>query len=148
MVALREVLSRFRSAGVPGALAGAVPADREAGRDAELEPVFGALDGAEAEARGIRARAAEQAEAIRAEGARRAEAIVREAVARAPDECEQAARRTRLDTDEYCATVIERSRTRAESVRSRAEPRLRALVDRIVAEAAARLRPREPGPGR
>ena len=134
MVALREVLSRFRPAGVAGASAGAaVPADRTADRDAELAPVFAALDDTQAQAREILARAARQAEAIRADGERQAQQILRDARDRAPLEREAAARQTRIETDEYCAAVLDRSSTHAESIRTLAQPRIRALADQTVA---------------
>ncbi|HEU5333369.1 MAG TPA: hypothetical protein VFU73_11400 [Actinocrinis sp.] len=146
MVALREVLSRFRPAGVAGAPVGAaVPEDRTADRDGELACVFAALDDAEAQVRRILAGATRQAEAIRADGERQAQQILRDARERAPLERERAARRTRLETDEYCAAVLDRSSTHAESIRTLAQPRIRALVDQSVAALFEQLR--LPGPG-
>ena len=149
MVALREVLSRFRPAGVAGAATGAaVPADRTADRDAELAPVFASLDGTEAEVREIRARAVQKADAIRADAERHAQELLRNALARAPLERERAAQQTRLETDEYCAAVLERSTVRVESIRRQAESRIRVLVERTVAELFARLLLGESGPYR
>ena len=146
MVALREVLSRFRPAGVAGAPAGAaVPADRTADRDAELAPVFAALDDAEAQVREVLARAAREAETIRADGERQAQRILQDARDRAPLERENAARRTRIETDEYCAAVLDRSSVHAESIRTLAQPGIRALVDRTVAALFERPHPSGPG---
>jgi hypothetical protein len=148
MVALREVLSRFRPVAAPGAPTGAaVPADRAAVRDAELKPVFASLDDAEAGARGIRDQAAVEAAAIRAGGARQADALLREALERAPGERERAARQVRLEADEYCAAVFESSSARIDSMNARAGPRVEAFVGEAVAEVAARLR-RAPGADR
>lgn len=149
MVALREVLSRFRPAGVAGAPAGAaVPADRAADRDRELAPVFAALDDTEAQVREILARAARQAEAIRADGERQARQILRDARERAPLERETAARQIRVETDEYCAAVLDRSSTRAEAIRVLARPGVCALVDQTVAALFERLGAAEPGADR
>lgn len=149
MVTLREILTRFRPVAVPGApTGGAVPADREAERDAELAPVFASLDEAEAEARGIRDGAAGEAAAIRAAGALRAEAIIQEALSRAPQERDRVARRVRLEADEYCAATLERAQERSASMRARARPLARAFAADLVARVAAELRMREPGADR
>lgn len=146
MVALREYLARFRVVAAPGApVRGAPSVDGDARRDAELEPVFASLDDAEAEARGILDRAADEAVAIRTEGTRRAEAIVQEALDRAPDERDRVARRLRLEADEYCAAVLDDARERTESMRTRAEPLVETFAAGVVAAVAARLRASEPG---
>lgn len=149
MVALLEVLSRFRPAGVAGAPAGAaVPADRTADRDAELEPVFAALHDAQTQVREILARAARAAEAIRADGERQAQQLLRDARGRAPFERENAARQTRIETDAYCAAVLDRSSIHAESVRRLAQPSVSDLVDQTVAALFQRLGLSGPGADR
>jgi hypothetical protein len=55
MPRVRELLSRFRPAGAPGAASGAgVPVDRKAGLAEELEPVLAALDATQRECESLR----------------------------------------------------------------------------------------------
>ncbi len=113
MPQLGDFLSRFRPAGAPGAatLAG-VPADREAERAAELEPVLGLLARTEQEcaamttaagleADRIVAAARAGAEAIRAQAARDATVAREEAAARVLAAArEQAAREEQAARDQ------------------------------------------------
>lgn len=146
MVALREILTRFRPVTVPGApVGGAVPGDRDAERDVELEAVFTSLDEVEAEVSRIRDAAVREAAAIRAEAARRAEAILQEASSRAPEERDRVVRQAHLETDEYCALLLQRSRARAGLLHTRAGPPAQAFAADVVDRVAAGLRTRAPG---
>lgn len=155
MVDVRGILRRFKPAGAPGAAIGAaVPADRTAEHDAELQPLFASLQDAEAEAQAIRARAAAEATDIRQEARLRAESIVEEAAERATLEQEKAERQARTAAERCSAALIEQARTRAESLRVHAQPRVQEYVDRFVNEIAetllgdsARVQPQARGPG-
>ncbi|HZP51330.1 hypothetical protein [Actinocrinis sp.] len=155
MVDVRGILRRFKPAGAPGAAIGAaVPADRTAEHDAELQPLFASLEDAEAEAHQLRARAAAEAADIRQEARRRAESIVEEAAERATLEQEKAERQARTAAEQSSAALLDQARSHAESLRVHAEPRVQEYVDRFVGEVAdtllgtsSRVQPPARGPG-
>lgn len=100
---LGDFLSRFRPAGAPGAATRAgVPADREAERAAELEPVLGLLAGTEQECAAITTAAGLEADRIVA-GARTDAAAIRA----------QAARDAAVAREEAAARVLAAAREQA-----------------------------------
>ncbi|HET8680705.1 MAG TPA: hypothetical protein VFM54_02345 [Micromonosporaceae bacterium] len=140
MSRVRELLERFRPAGAPGAASGAgVPADRRAGVEAELEPVFAALDEAQRECARIREDAAVRAAARRVEVAERARAIVARARAGTPAERAAAAAETRRRGQHEIASIISHAEDDAEVVRRSAQRRQADLVARVVDTVRAQL---------
>lgn len=109
MPAVGDFLARFRPAGAPGPAAGAVPADRRAELEAELQQVFALLTGPEAERRTL------------------------------IDEADRAARRIREEAAESAALLVERARVDAGAIRAEAAAEVRAAVrgehDALLAEA-------------
>jgi len=141
MNGLREMLRRFRSAGAPGApTAGAVPADRRGEQAAELVPVFALLDEAQAQAREIRARGNASAAEIQAAATRESQAVIRNARERAALVREESRQQAFALAEAQSAAMIARAQAEAEAIRHRAMPRVTDFVQRIVAEAIARLR--------
>lgn len=147
MVDVRGILGRFKPAGAPGPPTGAaVPADRASEHAAELQPLFASLEDTEAEARAIRARAAEESAAVRDAAQRRAEAILNDAVGRAAIEQDRAERQARAAAEQSCAALADQARSSAESLHAHAQARIHGYVDRVVAEfvgALLRTPPRE-----
>ncbi|HET8660859.1 MAG TPA: hypothetical protein VFM55_17885 [Micromonosporaceae bacterium] len=140
MSRVRELLERFRPAGAPGAASGAgAPADRRAGVEAELEPVFAALDEAQRECARIREDAAVRAAARRAEAADRARAVVARARADSQAERAAAAAETRRRGQHEIASIISHAEESAEAVRRSAQRRQADLVDRVVDMVRAQL---------
>jgi hypothetical protein len=133
VVAISEILSRFRPVGAPGAAVTAnVSADHAAALAAELNPVLALLDGTDARCAAIQAEAAGEAATLAAEAAGRAARIASEARIRA-DAARKAA------TDEIVAAAhAEAARivqSAAEAVRTRRPPTeadVLALVARAV----------------
>lgn len=133
MARLREFAGRFRPAGVPGAAAPAgVPADLQAAREAEVEPVFAALaevtslcadlrTDAEAGARETIRQARERSAAILATARSRAIAERADALALARD------RRTAANQ-----TVLAEAGQAAEGIGARAAIRIPGLVERVI----------------
>jgi hypothetical protein len=148
VVAFRDFLTRFRPVGAPGpGTAAGVPVDRSAEVSAELEPPLALLRQAEDEAQRVRERAAAEADRRR----RTAEALAEETVARARAGAAQvrarSAERVRLAAGARAAELIETSERDARRVRRRAQERMPALVDRVVAAVSRELGlPRPPGP--
>lgn len=133
MPSMRDLLERLRPSGAPGTAApSAVPADRQAERSAELDPVLARLDDVQAEAEGIRTAARseasrrrdaarEQARAIVEEARRTAEAERRDAASIAEATGAADSRERRLEADLEADRI-----TRVAAVRSAA------LLDRVM----------------
>ena len=133
MTALGDILRRFRFHGVPGApgMAG-VPADRTAELEAELTPVFAALEEAQRQTAASVAQAegeaAEQRSAAHAEGRK----LVAEARAGAASARVAAATRRLALAEAERATILadaEREAARVERTAAQGTP---ALVERVV----------------
>jgi hypothetical protein len=142
MAGLREFFLRLRLAGAPGAPTGtAVPRDEAAERDAELDPVFGALAAAHAEAARIRAEAEAQAATILQAASRDAAEIVRAARESVPAIREQSAAEARAETQASAAEIGRQGRDRADEIREHAATRVPRYVEQAVRVVAASLRP-------
>jgi hypothetical protein len=133
VVAIDEILSRFRPVGAPGAAGTTgVSADHAAALAAELDPVLARLAGADTRCAAVAAEAASEAARLTAEAAEQAARITSEARIRA-----NAARKAA--TNEVVAAAraeAERiTQAAAEAVRARrppAEADVLALVERAV----------------
>lgn len=130
----RNFLTRFRPAVPPGrAVPGGVPTDRSAELRAELAPPLLLLEQAEAEARSVRGRAAEDAASRLEEAERRAEEIVAEACEQADQVRAHTARRVLRAAEEEAALLLAAAEREAAAVRDRARSRVPVLADRVVA---------------
>jgi hypothetical protein len=109
-----------------------VPADRVASADAELMPVFSAIEGAVAECRRIRGDAVGYAAHLAADAEKRAGAIIARARAEAESERAAAAARLREASAGELDAVRERARSAAEAVRRRAADDTATVVDRVL----------------
>ncbi|MBK9181011.1 MAG: hypothetical protein IPM45_15880 [Acidimicrobiales bacterium] len=142
---LRDRLRRLRPVAAPGPAGPAgVPADVTRAVEAELAPVFAALDDAQREAQRRRARAAAAARARRAEATARGEQL------RAGARTDAAAQRADAARQRVALEAAERDRllaaadAEAAAVRHRADARLPALVDRVLDEVRRGAWPHEP----
>jgi hypothetical protein len=145
---LRDFLERFRPAGTAGpAGAAGVPADRLAGAEEELAPVFAVLAGVERESAAIRARAERSAERRTVQADRMAAAIVARARSQAAAERATAASGIREAGRSGLQSISEAADRTAAAVRTAAMLRMPAVVEHVVirsrelAESAARERP-------
>ena len=126
---LSAYLRRFRPSAAPGSAAPAgVPADFAAGLEAELAPLFAALEDARIAAEQVRVEARHEADARRAAVTEQTQQILaasrREAAARRSEAASQEARRqSRAREDLLGAAAAE-----ADRVRARARARLPGLV--------------------
>ncbi|MEU7166729.1 hypothetical protein AB0A70_19140 [Streptomyces morookaense] len=133
MAGFRDFLARFRPAGAPGAVTG-IPADRSAEVTAELQRPLSQLDAAAAEARAVREAAAAEAERIRSRGRQRAEEITERARAEAGRVRREAADAARAAAAVHAAEAAAAGERDAALTRRRAQERLPALADRVVAD--------------
>lgn len=145
MPAVGDFLDRFRPAGAPGPAAGAVPADRRADLEAELEPVFALLTGPEAERRRALEEAGEEARRIRDDAAETAARLVERARARAPAERAAAAAEARTAAAREHDELVEEARRQAAEISRVANDRMAGHVARAVA--SVRALAAEPGAG-
>ncbi|HET9170729.1 MAG TPA: hypothetical protein VFN97_14930 [Actinospica sp.] len=141
MAGLREFFLRLRLAGAPGAPPGtAVPRDEAAERDAELDPVFGALAAAHTEAARVRAEAGARAAAILEAASREAAEIARTARESAPAIRDRRAAEARVETKALAAAIAERARGRAEEIRGHGAARVPRYAEQTVRAVDASLR--------
>jgi vacuolar-type H+-ATPase subunit H len=131
---LRDFLLRFRPASTPGPAAAGVPADRTAELAAELQPPLALLEDTERQAQAIREAAARQAEEIRQAAERQAAEILAEARTRAGQVRQETADRARAVGEAEARRLLAAGERAAELVRRRAEERMPALVERVVAD--------------
>ena len=133
MAALGEILRRFRFHGVPGApTAAGVPADRTAGLEGELAPVFAALEDPQRHAVALLTEATHSAEQRRAAARDEARRLVVEAHSGAvAARAEAAAARLAL-ADAECSAMRAAGHAEAQRVRLRAAERTDALVELVV----------------
>jgi hypothetical protein len=140
MARARDFLERFRPSGTPGAAARpGVPADRQAERSAELEPLLARLAETEAEVAQIRAAARQTADLRRREGRDRARAALaagrRQIVADRAEMVTQVQRQGAAET----TAALAAAEAEAEAIRTRVKHRLPALVERVVSAVGADL---------
>jgi hypothetical protein len=134
MPGVRDVLARFRPAGTPGPAAPAgVPSDRRAVALAELEPVFAALAGAEAQAAAVREAARETADRRRAAAADQARSMLARARAAAGAERAAAAAARRRAAAADLTAITERAARTADTIRRRSRQQIPDLSGRAVA---------------
>lgn len=133
---LRDFLDRFRPAGAPGAAGVAgIPADRRAGAEQELAPLFAALAGVERDCAEMRDRSQRSAAWQTAQSQRMANAILARA------RSQTAAVRAAAAADAQAAADAERQGIQADAsvataeLRTAAQRLVPALVDQIVARA-------------
>lgn len=145
MPRVRDLLYRFRPAGVPGAASPAgVPADRAADLAAELAPAFAALGPTEDECTAIVESARAAAEEQRERDAAEAGAIVEDARARLPAERAEIVARLRAESRERSEGVLRSAREQADTVRAVSSARVPEYVEAVVA-AVEDLLDRTPG---
>lgn len=145
MPRVRDLLYRFRPAGVPGAATAAgVPTDRVADLTAELAPVFAALEATEEECTTLVADAEREAATRRERDQGRARAAVESARAKAPAERAEVIAHLRADSDHASRDALERARRDAELVATASSARAPAYAEDVVARVRALL---ETAPG-
>lgn len=132
MPQVRDFLSRFRPAGVPGAGRAAVPADRHGELESEAGAVLMLLDGQAAECAEIITAAHRDADDIVRAARSQASSIIsaarQAAAARTADLVQQALSAARAEAEAITADGA----NQAAEVRERARQRLPALVDRAL----------------
>jgi len=142
--ALGEILRRFRFHGVPGAPAPAgVPAERGEELDAELLPVFSALENAQHLAADVAAAAARDAARRRADAVEHGRRLVAEARARAGAERAEAAAVYLARAEAERDQVLAAAQTEVDRIDRVAAERMPVLVDEVVRRVLAL---REPAP--
>lgn len=140
MAGLRDVLARFRPAGVPGAPAlGAVPGDRAAEQDAELAPLLATLAEIEDQAARIRTGGCARATAIRERGEHDAAAIVERARRDAEAVRKDAEAQARAAGAARAAALLTSAEAEAERLRERAAEPVAASAVKVVAALADEL---------
>src|SRR5512133_846364 len=140
MPRVRELLNRFRPAGAPGAASGAgVPVDRRAGVEAELEPVFAALEETQRECARLREAALAAASGSGTEAAGRAASIVERARLDATALRAEAAAEARQHAAKEIAEVDAAAAEQVDEVRRAAQHRRPELVAAVVAAVRAEL---------
>ena len=133
MPALRDFLTRFRSAGPPGAAARAgVPADRSGELEAEVGPVLALLESTDAERERIIAQARRDAGQITAAARAQAAAIAADAGRRATAARVQTARQAMVLARDGAARAVDSAMRQAMRTRELAGQRMPALVSRAV----------------
>ena len=133
MPALSDILRRFRFHGVPGAPSSvAVPADRDAEAERELDPVFAELRSSLQFSQEVVSTAEKEAERRRAYGHEQARQILDEARSGAAAARAQAAAARLAAGELECRRVLAEGRREAERVARVAETRIPALVEKVV----------------
>ena len=149
MPRVRELLNRFRPAGAPGAASGAgVPVDRRAGVEAELEPVFAALEETQRECARLREDALADASAGDTDAAGRAASIVEQARLDATALRAEAAAEARQHVAKEIAEVGAAAAEQVDEVLRAAQRRRPELVAAVVAVVRAELAGLPGGPAR
>lgn len=138
MTALGEILRRFRFHGVPGApSAVAVPADRAAGLEQELAPVFAALLETLESSNAVVSTAEREAERRRTDAQHNAHGLVQEARSGAAAARSQAAAARLVEADAECRRILVEGHREAERVARDAADRTPALVEQVVTHVLA-----------
>jgi vacuolar-type H+-ATPase subunit H len=129
----RDILTRFRPTGTPGAAAPTgVPSDRVAEATAELEPVIALLADAQQEAAGIRADAEREAERRLREATEYERSLVASAHRQAEAERANASLQATGRAEEDAASTLSTAEREAADIRQRASERMSAYVDAVV----------------
>lgn len=148
MPGLRELLSRFRAVGAPGAPGAAgMPIDRRAGVTAELEPVFAALAETTAECECLRAGGDADARRCLDEARKRAAAMLAQADGAAQAERATVAARMRERAATDLIAAEEESQVAAEEIAHRATGQLSTLVNEVVERVRRDIEALGPGTG-
>jgi hypothetical protein len=146
MPTARDLLQRFRPLGAPGAAAPpGVPADRQAERGRELQPLFDALADAQEEAGRIRAAATAQGHVRRDQAEQQAAAPLRTARGDAATARAEAAAAVAARGEEESRRLLSDADAEAAAVLRRAEGRYAGPVEmvvRAVRESAGQRTPR------
>ncbi len=130
---LSDILRRFRPTVAPGPAGPAgVPADRLQEAEAELAPVFAALESAVGDARGRREQAQADEDRLRRQGVDEAERILTEARGRLDAVRAEAASTGLAALDEQRSRLEAEARAEARRVHDVAEARLPEVVVRVV----------------
>ncbi len=133
MPALRDFLTRFRSAGSPGAAARAgVPADRSGELESEVTPVLALLDDTEAQRERLIAQARHDAGQIVAAARSASDTIAADAAQRAETVREQAAQQVMAAARQQGVGTTQAATQQAAQIRELARQRMPALVSEIV----------------
>lgn len=137
----RDILQRFRPAGIPGAASSSgVPADRVAEASAELQPVLTLLAETQEEASRVRTDAEREAEQRRRQAMARASALVASAHREAAAERADAALGVGRRVEEENAAALAEAERDAAAVRRLAAERMSAFLDRVVAATRVAMR--------
>ncbi len=136
MASLGQILRRFRFHGVPGAPAAfAVPADRAAELEKELQPVLSLLDATQRRAAVLVRRAEREADRQRASGLEQARGVVTEARTRARSaRAETSAALLSRSATEHM-TLLNNAKLEVDRIERLAAERRPALVKRVVGRA-------------
>jgi hypothetical protein len=130
---VRDLLYRFRPAGAPGAAGPAgVPANRDAERATELEPLFAQLADAERECAEIREQGRRDAERIRARGVEEARSILAAATAGIQAARAAASAQMQRKAETESAALLASAQAQAAAVRESAAQRIPEYVDLAV----------------
>ena len=130
---LNEFLLRFREAGVPGASAAAgAPADPAASIDAELVPIFAALEATEHEADRQEADTRRQADLRRSNAVEQARVLLADANAGAAGEQAAQAALGFARADAQCAELRAKSAAEVTRIEATFPPRMQPLIAEIV----------------
>ena len=116
--------------------------DRVAAAEAELAPIFRALEKCQRQARAVVEEASAEAGRIRADADRRASGLRAEAEVRAGQVRSEAARSRLTAVGDQAHEVIARAQREAERIDQATQQQLPALVDRVVRVAMVRPQPR------
>lgn len=129
----RELLRRFRFHGVPGApVAAGVPVDRGAQFEAELAPVFSALEDAQHHAEDLVAAATREAARLRADAAERGHRLVTDARAHASGARSDAAQAVLTRADGERMALLAAARTEVDRIDLVAAERTPTVVEHVV----------------
>ncbi len=147
MPGVREFLERLRPSATPGApSASGVPADRLKERSSEVERVFAALAGVQAEVERIGDEAAIQARARREAAADHARALIDEARRNAEAERASAAASVHARAQAMVDQILDNAEKDAAEILERARARLPAFAESVTREARADLSTLRAGP--
>ena len=133
MASLGEILRRFRIHGVPGApVAAGVPVDRGAQFEAELTPVFSALEEAQHDAEDLVGAATREAARLRADAAERGHRLVAAARGDAASARSEGAQSVLTQAERECIALLAAAATEVDRISRVAAERTPAVVDHVV----------------
>jgi len=133
VASLGEILRRFRFHGVPGApVAAGVPVDRGAQFEAELTPVFSALEDAQHHAEDVVGAATREAARLRADAAERGHRLLADARAGAGAAHSEGAESVLARADVERMSLLAAAGAEADRISRVAAERTPAVVDHVV----------------